>query len=72
MKDSANGIAPYVEDKEEKTIIQSFLYPDKDELPDDVEMSIWDHLEELRSRWVTGFILSVLRQQLVLRYILGT
>eukprot|EP00244_Chara_vulgaris_P011693 TRINITY_DN589_c1_g1_i2.p1 TRINITY_DN589_c1_g1~~TRINITY_DN589_c1_g1_i2.p1 ORF type:complete len:331 (-),score=54.88 TRINITY_DN589_c1_g1_i2:156-1115(-) len=30
--------------------IESFLYPDKEELPDDVEMTIWDHLEELRQR----------------------
>eukprot|EP00897_Mesotaenium_endlicherianum_P001910 jgi/Mesen1/1747/ME001390S00740 len=30
--------------------IQQWLYPSKEELPDDVEMSIWDHLEELRGR----------------------
>ena len=34
----------------EKTAVQRFLYPDKDELPDDLEMPIWDHLEELRER----------------------
>mmetsp|Transcript_25887 Transcript_25887/g.82433 ORF Transcript_25887/g.82433 Transcript_25887/m.82433 type:complete len:359 (+) Transcript_25887:286-1362(+) len=35
---------------EEKTEIQKFLFPDADELPDDIEMSIWDHFEELRER----------------------
>lgn len=30
--------------------IYNFLYPDKELLPDDKEMSIYDHLEELRER----------------------
>ncbi|KAJ0250388.1 hypothetical protein HA466_0137310 [Hirschfeldia incana] len=30
--------------------IYEFLYPDKEELPDDKEMTIFDHLEELRER----------------------
>jgi len=30
--------------------VQKFFYPDKEELPDDLEMPIWDHLEELRER----------------------
>ncbi|CAO2830132.1 unnamed protein product [Amaranthus hypochondriacus] len=34
----------------EQSAIYDFLYPDKDELPDDKEMSIFDHLEELRER----------------------
>ena len=33
-----------------QSAIYDFLYPDKDELPDDKEMSIFDHLEELRER----------------------
>ncbi|XP_074274908.1 sec-independent protein translocase protein TATC, chloroplastic [Silene latifolia] len=33
-----------------KGAIYDFLYPSKDELPDDQEMSIFDHLEELRQR----------------------
>ena len=37
-------------DEQELSPIQKFLYPEKNELPDDVEMSIWDHLEELRER----------------------
>lgn len=36
--------------EDDVTPIQKFLYPSKDELPDDVEMPIWDHLEELRER----------------------
>jgi sec-independent protein translocase protein TatC len=30
--------------------VRSFLYPGEEELPDDVEMTIWEHLEELRER----------------------
>ena len=36
--------------REEKTAVQKFLYPDKEELPEDFAMPIWDHLEELRER----------------------
>ncbi|CAI7793255.1 unnamed protein product [Closterium sp. NIES-54] len=36
--------------EEERTPIQKWLNPGQDELPDDVPMSIWDHLEELRER----------------------
>eukprot|EP00270_Netrium_digitus_P012769 TRINITY_DN4183_c0_g1_i1.p1 TRINITY_DN4183_c0_g1~~TRINITY_DN4183_c0_g1_i1.p1 ORF type:complete len:423 (-),score=91.99 TRINITY_DN4183_c0_g1_i1:147-1265(-) len=35
---------------DERTTVQKLLFPDKSELPDDVEMSIWDHLEEFRQR----------------------
>ncbi|KAH7571064.1 hypothetical protein JRO89_XS05G0246900 [Xanthoceras sorbifolium] len=37
------------QDSEESTLY-NFLYPDKELLPDDKEMSIFDHLEELRQR----------------------
>lgn len=37
-------------DLEAASPLQTFLFPDKEELPDDVEMSVWDHLEELRQR----------------------
>ncbi|GAB4816971.1 hypothetical protein N2152v2_004017 [Parachlorella kessleri] len=30
--------------------VNAFLYPDPEELPDDFEMPIWDHLDELRER----------------------
>ena len=30
--------------------VRRFLYPGEDELPDDVSMTIWEHLEELRER----------------------
>lgn len=30
--------------------LSSFLYPSKEELPDDVEMNLFDHLDELRNR----------------------
>lgn len=35
---------------EEGSRIYDFLYPDKELLPDDKEMSLFDHLEELRDR----------------------
>ena len=41
---------------EDKTAVQKFLFPEKDELPDDVEMSIWEHLEELRERILVSVI----------------
>jgi len=46
------GINPVLLEEQDdyRTPVQKFLYPDKDELPDDVPMSIWDHLEELRER----------------------
>ncbi|BDA43370.1 Sec-independent protein translocase protein TATC, chloroplastic [Coccomyxa sp. Obi] len=38
----------------EKTAVQKFLYPDEADLPNDFEMPIWDHLEELRERVLLG------------------
>ena len=42
--------------EEEKTAVAKFLFPDKEELPDDVEMSIWEHLDELRERILVSVI----------------
>ncbi|KAG6490410.1 sec-independent protein translocase protein TATC, chloroplastic-like [Zingiber officinale] len=39
-----------IQQDEEKNALYNFLYPDKELLPDDKEMSIFDHLEELRQR----------------------
>jgi len=36
--------------KTEKSTFEEFFFPDRDKLMDDVEMPIWDHLEELRER----------------------
>ena len=41
-------MAPPAEKQSEA--VRSFLYPGEDQLPDDVSMSIWEHLEELRDR----------------------
>jgi Sec-independent protein secretion pathway component TatC len=42
------------------TALQNILSPDPSELPDDFNMPIWDHLEELRERWVlTGPLYNV-------------
>ena len=34
--------------------MQKFLYPDQAELPNDLNMPIWDHLDELRERVIVG------------------
>lgn len=50
------GVSDGMEEKiseersEEDRALYNFLYPDKELLPDDKEMSIFDHLEELRQR----------------------
>lgn len=36
--------------------LSSWLYPTKEELPDDVEMSLLDHLEELRQRIIVSVL----------------
>ncbi|GLT34347.1 hypothetical protein SLA2020_088680 [Shorea laevis] len=38
------------EQDDERSALYNFLYPDQELLPDDKEMSIFDHLEELRQR----------------------
>ncbi|KAM7271437.1 hypothetical protein ACFE04_030651 [Oxalis oulophora] len=50
-----NGLANYDQDND-KGALYDFLYPDKELLPDDKEMSIWDHLEELRQRVFTSVL----------------
>ncbi|AQL08352.1 Sec-independent protein translocase protein TATC chloroplastic [Zea mays] len=66
QKESPSGIGAALEDpspgppvengsfrspsQEEQSALYNFLYPSKDLLPDDKEMSIFDHLEELRER----------------------
>lgn len=39
-----------LEQNNEGSALYNFLYPDKELLPDDKEMTIFDHLEELRQR----------------------
>lgn len=41
---------------DEPSSIQKFLNPDKEETPDDFEMPIWDHLEELRERVLVALL----------------
>lgn len=36
--------------------MQKFLYPDDEELPQDIVMPIWDHLEELRERVLVALL----------------
>ena len=45
-------IAPPPECQQEQ--VRSFLYPGEEELPDDVNMTIWEHLEELRDRAIVS------------------
>ena len=46
--------ASELETAEERTAVQKFLYPDRDQLPNDLQMPIWDHLDELRERVIVG------------------
>ncbi|XP_019085915.1 PREDICTED: sec-independent protein translocase protein TATC, chloroplastic [Camelina sativa] len=41
---------PPAEQEDRASSVYEFLYPRKEELPDDKEMTIFDHLEELRER----------------------
>ncbi|XP_062211717.1 sec-independent protein translocase protein TATC, chloroplastic-like isoform X2 [Phragmites australis] len=45
-----NGSFGGLTQEEEQSALYNFLYPSKESLPDDKEMSIFDHLEELRER----------------------
>ncbi|GLU04682.1 hypothetical protein SLE2022_218180 [Rubroshorea leprosula] len=47
---SREGTSESFEQADEQSALYNFLYPDKELLPDDKEMSIFDHLEELRQR----------------------
>lgn len=52
MGDSARegGLVENLEQDYGRSAIYDFLYPSKELLPEDKEMSIFDHLEELRQR----------------------
>ena len=41
-------------EREQPSKLQALLNPDSSELPDDFQMPIWDHLEELRERILLG------------------
>lgn len=47
------------DEEEQRTAVQQFLFPDKEELPEDFDMPIWDHLEELRERALVGVLACV-------------
>jgi len=51
---SAKAFVRAPEPEEQRERVRSFLYPGEDELPDDVEMTIWEHLEELRERAIVS------------------
>jgi len=50
MQPTKNVPTQLAYDDDEPTAVQKFLNPSKEELPNDFEMPIWDHLEELRER----------------------
>lgn len=50
MADDTQEDALANDDPNNGSALYSFLYPDKELLPDDKEMTIFDHLEELRDR----------------------
>lgn len=47
------------DEPEERTAVQKFLFPDEEELPDNFEMPIWDHLDELRERVLVALAASI-------------
>lgn len=52
---------PFVETEDEEEIfpqngLSNWLYPPEEELPDDKEMTIFDHLEELRDRLLVSVV----------------
>lgn len=44
---------------EARQAVEQWLYPEAEELPQDFEMPIWDHLEELRERVLVGALAGV-------------
>ena len=42
------------DEEEDRSAIQNFFYPPPEELPDDFQMPIWDHLDELRERVIVA------------------
>lgn len=42
----------------DRNAIENWLYPPEEELPEDFEMPIWDHLEELRERVLVAALAS--------------
>ncbi|KAI3729385.1 hypothetical protein L6452_18042 [Arctium lappa] len=50
VADDINENAPTSDGPNDGSALYNFLYPDKELLPEDKEMSIFDHLEELRER----------------------
>lgn len=55
-RDGETSLASATFDSSEKSAVEKFLFPDKEELPDDFSMPIWDHLDELRERVVVAAI----------------
>ncbi|CAI9756034.1 unnamed protein product [Fraxinus pennsylvanica] len=59
MQDSSDGAKSRLQNSDtddDGNPIYNFLYPSKELLPDDKEMSIYDHLEELRQRLFTSVL----------------
>lgn len=50
MDDDIDENAPASDGSNDGSALYNFLYPDKELLPEDKEMTIFDHLEELRER----------------------
>ena len=48
--DRSNGSSLQRTDQDTASPLQSWLYPEPEELSDDFQMPIWDHLDELRER----------------------
>lgn len=54
--DNSQDAAESFQQDNSQSSLYNFLYPSKDLLPDDKEMSIFDHLEELRERLIISVL----------------
>ena len=57
---SASASAIFNPSLEDKTAIQKFLAPDPEELDSELEMTVWEHLEELRERVLIAALMTFL------------
>ncbi|KAI3438639.1 hypothetical protein D9Q98_001061 [Chlorella vulgaris] len=52
--DRYGPLVSYTGDSDVRSSVDQWLNPPKEELPDDFDMPIWDHLDELRERVLVG------------------
>ena len=53
------GLQALSADDAERTAVQKFLQPDPSELDNELEMTVWEHLEELRERVLIAAVVTI-------------